>query len=220
MTTKKNSQISDPTTRERILRSAKHLFAQDGLDARVADIVEDAGANIAAINYHFGSKENLLREVLEIACGQVHDERLLLLNSVTEGGRVATVREIIESWVVPALRKVFASDDEGPFLAQLTRIVTTLDTNKKIGESVARQLDECNGAFLDALEKSRPDLTRASLVWRLFGMIGVLVFISGNNLRGMEELSRGASHPRNFDEAMREILPFLVAGFEAPAPPK
>lgn len=56
-------------TRQRLLESACEVFAQQGFrDANVADICESAGANIAAVNYHFGCKRKLYEEVLQYAC--------------------------------------------------------------------------------------------------------------------------------------------------------
>lgn len=53
-------------TRERILASASEIFGRMGFkDATIRRIAQDAGVNIAAINYHFRDKEGLYREVLE-----------------------------------------------------------------------------------------------------------------------------------------------------------
>jgi len=58
------SEESSGTTRQRVLASASELFAEKGYhETTVADICERAGANVAAVNYYFGSKENLYREV-------------------------------------------------------------------------------------------------------------------------------------------------------------
>jgi AcrR family transcriptional regulator len=50
-------------TSRSLLASASVIFAQKGYhDATIADICEQAGVNIAAVNYHFGNKETLYRE--------------------------------------------------------------------------------------------------------------------------------------------------------------
>ena len=61
-------QQKSPATRQRLLEAAVEVFAEQGYrSARVRDICERAGANIAAINYHFGDKERLYNEVLQHA---------------------------------------------------------------------------------------------------------------------------------------------------------
>jgi AcrR family transcriptional regulator len=60
-------------TREQILHTACEVFAERGYrDATHAEICEMAGANIAAINYHYGSKEKLYREVCAYAIGEMN----------------------------------------------------------------------------------------------------------------------------------------------------
>lgn len=62
-----------PDTRTRILTAARAVFADKGRDATVREICAAAGVNGAAINYHFGSKEGMLAEVLK----EVLDESMV-----------------------------------------------------------------------------------------------------------------------------------------------
>ena len=58
----------DPVTRNRLMNVAARLFAAQGFKrVTVRDICRDAGANVAAINYHFGDKEGLYTEVVRMA---------------------------------------------------------------------------------------------------------------------------------------------------------
>jgi AcrR family transcriptional regulator len=208
------SQEGEASTRDRLLAAAKRLLARDGLAVRVVDIVELAKANIAAINYHFGNKDKLLQFVLETACTEVVQERLRLLEEIENGKQVSQVREVIAIWLAPALRKVCDGDDEGAFLAQLTRIVAESRTEGHIGRGAARLLFDCNEKFVDALTNLRPDLTRETLDWRMAGMIGTLVFVAEKPWF----MSRRLSADEKFKRSMSEVLAFLVAGFDAPSP--
>ncbi|MCZ6663464.1 MAG: TetR family transcriptional regulator, partial [Actinobacteria bacterium] len=74
-------------TKERIVRAAEILFAKEGYaGTSLRQITESAGVNIAAVNYHFGSKENLLIEILDRVVGPINAERLLLLDEAQAEG--------------------------------------------------------------------------------------------------------------------------------------
>ena len=65
-----NQQIE---TRTRLLDSAEQLFAERGIDATsLRAITTAAGANLASVNYHFGSKDELFREVVSRRIGPVN----------------------------------------------------------------------------------------------------------------------------------------------------
>lgn len=203
-------------TRERLLSAARDLLARDGVAVRVADIVEQAGANIGAINYHFGSKDKLLQVVLEAACTQVVTERLRLLAIATEGGRSASICDIITAWITPALEQISGRVDEGRFVGQLTKIVLDVRNDDHIGAPSAIKLQACNATFVEALARARPDLTRTSLEWRMSGMIGTLVYAS--ETYSIRSGFAPADRAPDLEEAKTELLAFLIAGFEAPSP--
>ena len=59
---------ADRETRERLLAAGQRLFADRGFKkVTVREICREAGANVAAVNYHFGDKLGLYREVLQQA---------------------------------------------------------------------------------------------------------------------------------------------------------
>ena len=69
-------------TKDRILDTAERLFADKGYPATsLRDITNEAGVNLAAVNYHFGSKEALLSAVLDRRIGPVNEKRLELLDA-------------------------------------------------------------------------------------------------------------------------------------------
>ena len=101
------SQISETTTRERILDVAERLFAESGFEATsLRQITTDADANLAAVNYHFGSKDELIRQVLARRIGQLNAQRMQMLDDVEadSGPEGPTVEQIVESFVGPPVR--------------------------------------------------------------------------------------------------------------------
>ncbi len=72
MTASQHSSIHDPATRERLIQAATRLFAEHGYKATaVREICQAAGANVAAINYHFQSKLGLYKEVVRRVADQM-----------------------------------------------------------------------------------------------------------------------------------------------------
>ena len=59
---------TDFDTRRRLLDTAAQLFSQRGFkNVTVRDLCDEANANVAAVNYHFGSKDGLYLAVVELA---------------------------------------------------------------------------------------------------------------------------------------------------------
>src|SRR5437867_5639261 len=91
-------------TKQKILDTAERLFAQKGYAATsMRQIISKAGVNLAAIHYHFGSKEELLDEIVQRKAGPVNAERLALLEAAKEAanGRPLKVEEILEALLRP-----------------------------------------------------------------------------------------------------------------------
>ena len=98
---------SEATTRDRLLDAAEALFSEKGIrGASMREITGRASANLAAINYHFGSKEELLREIVMRRARVLFDERIKLLDRAEEaaGGQAPTVSAIVQAFVGPMFR--------------------------------------------------------------------------------------------------------------------
>ena len=75
-------------TREALLDAAESLFAEHGVQAAsLRAITQQAGANLAAVHYHFGSKEGLVRAVFSRRIGPLNEERLRRLEECEREGR-------------------------------------------------------------------------------------------------------------------------------------
>lgn len=95
-------------TRDAILESATRLFAAHGLDGvSVRDICADAGANVAAINYHFNGKDRLYQEVFERAYQAAHLEAIPQLEDHDSDAAVA-----LTAWISWYLRRTISAGDD------------------------------------------------------------------------------------------------------------
>lgn len=100
-------QGPDPT-RDRLIDSATQLLVERGFDhASVREITQHAGMNLAAVNYHFGSKDRLLEAVMWRQLRRLLDLRQHRLSELLElcrvEGRTPTFDEVVDSWFDPAI---------------------------------------------------------------------------------------------------------------------
>jgi AcrR family transcriptional regulator len=86
-------------THERILEAAQKFFAEKGFDATsVRDITAEAGCNVAAVNYHFGGKENLYLESFRVMLESLRDQRLAVLDGLMRRDPTPTLEEFLATF--------------------------------------------------------------------------------------------------------------------------
>src|ERR1700749_1293749 len=101
-------------TRTAILAAAERLYADRGFgDVTLRDIVAEANVNLAAVNYHFGSKDDLIAELFVTRSLALNRERLRELKAIEErGGGRAEIADILRALVGPTLRGCLGPDNQ------------------------------------------------------------------------------------------------------------
>ena len=134
-------------TRRRLLEAAEQLFSEEGFDrVSVRDITERAKANVAAVNYHFGSREGLVEQVMERYINPVNEERVARLDTLERraGSKPVPVEELLDAFVRPFATQVRRSElSERLFYKLMGRILG--DEMPKLPESVVRDSKRCCG---------------------------------------------------------------------------
>jgi AcrR family transcriptional regulator len=113
-----------PATKEQLILTAERLFAVHGIDAvSLRQISVEAGnANNSAVQYHFGSKEGLVRAIFEYRIPHLTRRRRLLVAEATSRGAENDLRTCIECYLLPVVEEAEADDGYYlMFLAQLQR---------------------------------------------------------------------------------------------------
>jgi len=197
-------------TKQRILDSAERLFAERGVDATsLRTIIEDARVNLAAIHYHYHSKQDLLDAVLMRRLEPVNRLRLEMLDSC---GEKPTLEAVLEAFYAPALR-VGTDPMKGgkPFVRLMGRIIAD-------GDQLPRLVKEHFGPvlkrFMEALRLAAPDLPEAELIWRMHFGIGAMA----HTLRSCNEIeliSGGLCDSSDMEALTRKLVSFVAAGFRA-----
>lgn len=207
-------------TRDRILIAAESLFMERGYAATsLRMITAKARVNLAAVNYHFGSKEALIREVFERRLGPMNAARIAHLDQLEASarGRPLTTEQIIEAIVAPALqvnRDPLAGG--AVFLRLLGRAFSEPgDTMREILPAQYRQVVV---RFKQALGRALPEMPDQELTWRMHFMFGALSYtMAGNDALKLVASCNleGVDDPESI---IRRLVPFLTAGLQAPLP--
>jgi AcrR family transcriptional regulator len=199
------------TTRDRLLDTAERLFAEHGYQATtMRTVTADAGANIAAVNYHFGSKQALLEAVVHRALGPVVEERRRRLDALELEGE-PTVEEIVDAIISPLVERL-AEPDASLVIRLLGRLF--VDPDPEMRALVKAEVSEAERRQLGMLERVLPELPREELWLRMRSMFAVV----GAHLTGAFE-SPAACLPEagGCEELRARLVTVLAAGLRAPA---
>ena len=206
-------------TKTRILDAAEQLFMEHGFEATsLRSLTSAASVNLAAVNYHFGSKEELFQAVLTRRLDPMNQERIDLLERLEResGGRPTSVEKILFAMLIPALKLARDERRGGKnFLRLLGRAYA--DPAPFIRHFLSAQYVEMIGRYKEAFLRALPHLSRQELTWRLHFVMGALSY----TLAGTDALKLfaqvTATDKDNDELLLQRLAPFLVAGLKAPA---
>ena len=159
--------MASDQTRTAILCAAERLYADRGFgDVTLRDIVAEANVNLAAVNYHFGSKDELIAELFVTRSIATNRERLIELKAAEEkGGGCATIDQILRALVGPPLRGCLGPDREGSTAARFM-IRATIESVPPIRRIRNREIDHLR-KFAAAMRRAMPDCSETELYWGL-----------------------------------------------------
>lgn len=207
-------------TKARILDSAEALFMEHGFEATSLRLITAAaGVNLAAVNYHFGSKEELFQAVLTRRLDPMNQARVSLLDRYEAQAAPALVscERILAALFVPALTLARDPARGGTnFLRLLGRAYA--DPAPFIRQFLSVQYAPMIARFKDAFARALPHLPRKELSWRLHFIMGALSYtLAGTDaLKIIAELNPVETD--NDEILLRRLAPFLLAGLTAPLP--
>src|SRR5688500_13800412 len=170
------TELSGRATKERLLNAAERLFAARGFaGTSLREVTASAGVNVAAIHYHFGSKEELLRAVLSRIVEPVNRERLEMLNQAVAAAAPApaSVEAILEAFLAPDLRIIRDLGERG---AVITRFMgrSYTEPSELVRRMIQEQFGELGSRFHQALCRAVPDVPPDELFWRLMAVVAVI----------------------------------------------
>ncbi len=199
------------STKQRILDSAEALFARHGFaGASLRQVTAAAKVNLAAVNYHFGSKENLINEVFRRRLDVLNSERLQALSAALAAPEVR-LEDVLAAFIRPAL--AMAQDEHGGagFVRVLARAYAEHNTQlrKFLHDNYSPTLKQFAAAFARLL----PHLDKQELYWRLDIVSGALTYAMAD----FGLIKRRGTTPQQHQElAVQHLIKFAAAGLRAP----
>jgi len=201
-------------TRDRLLNVAERLFAQRGYEATsVRDITAEAGCNVAAVNYHFGGKDNLYLETFRGLLGELRDLRIRRIRAdMAEAGETATLELFVES-MANAFLQPFVDEGRGRLLmAFVSREM--VDRHLPAGVFLDEFIRPLLDVALEQLDAVGPPLDPITARLCLMSLVGQLLHV----LRAQPMMSSGTSVdlvPADLKSHVDHVVRFTVGGIRA-----
>ena len=204
--------LNNPTsTKERILAAAEALFAQRGFDgASLRQLTASAGVNLAAVNYHFGSKEKLVEQVFKRRLDALNQHRLAELDKIA-GQPGTTLDDVLAAYIRPALE--LSHEGNGSlFMRVLARAFAEHDDTLRqfLSENYGHVMRQFTAEFARLL----PHLEKAELYWRIDLVTGALTHAMSGF--GMIQRKDNVSEQQHREQTAAHLIRFAAAGLSHP----
>lgn len=201
-------------TKDRILDSAERLFARDGFEATsLRAITAEANVNLAAVNYHFQSKDALVQAVIGRRMGPLNAQRIALLDAyeAQAGDGPVPLEKIMDAFLRPIIELVGSHARE--FVPLIGRLYT--EPGEFAVRLFERQFEHLARRFVPALQRALPGLPRVELIWRLHFAIGALAHTMAAS-KMLEMMSGGSCEISDVEGTLTRLKAFILAGLTAP----
>jgi len=199
------------STKERILSAAERLFAEHGFaETSLREVTSRADVNLAAVNYHFGSKSNLINEVFRRRLDDLSARRIEALRRA-ESEDPGALERVLAAFIEPALALSLDRQGGSAFVRVIARAYAEKD------DSLRRFLSDNYGhvmrEFARAIARCQPDLSREQLYWRLDFLAGALTYAMADF--GQIKRPGNVSEKTHCERAAAELIRFAAGGLRA-----
>jgi AcrR family transcriptional regulator len=203
-------------TRLALIKAATILFADRGLDAvSVRDITSAARTNISAITYHFGSKDELIREVYKTSMTPRRDARLAALEEYERrvGKDGVEPEGVLRALIEATVRAAMEPKGEASYAMRLVFQAYAL-RRPLLDDVISQEMDGFARHFIEALGRAVPGVTPEEIGWRYYFVIGATLFTSFDSHRSsrLRRLTDGLCDTSNADRMIEQLLAFFMQG--------
>jgi len=189
-------------TKDKILDAAERLFGEQGYsETSLRHIIADAGVNLAAIHYHFGSKEDLLLQLVRRRAEPINQARLDMLErfEAEAGPEPVALEKLLEAFLAPAAQA-------GARHPELVRLMGRMHAEGAMPAGIQSEFEPMARRFIAAARRALPDLPEQELFWRLQAVGATMAHTMLHATAGSEDLNR----------SIKSLIAFLSGGLRAP----
>lgn len=205
--------IPESGAKRKLLDAAELLFAEKGFEAvSVRDITQLAKTNVAAVNYHFGSRDHLLTLVMLRYMTPVTEERLARLEFIERKwhGNSPPLEEILDSLVRPLVAQVKKSELAERLFYKLTGRICAGQADG-LPPQIEDQFKRTSERFSKALAQALPSIPPEELAWRIHFVIGGMIHMLTHG-EIFSRISGGVSGSPTMEVTLSRFIRFAAAG--------
>jgi len=207
------------TTKSKILDAAEHLFALNGFNGTsLREITSQAEVNLAAVNYHFGSKKELIKAVMSRYMDELSPRLVNSLEKICESDEKPTLVEVFSAFIEPLLwLNEYRENGTSNFLQLLGRGYT--DSQGFLRWFLTTQYPGVISNFVKAIYKAYPELTAEEVFWRLHFTMGTLIFTMSSSNALLDIAKNDFDNNIDISGVIHKVIPYIAAGVAAPIMP-
>jgi len=204
------------STKDKILDAAENLFADKGFNGTsLREITSLADVNLAAVNYHFGSKKELIKAVMSRYMNELSPKLQSALSIICQQSTPPNLDEVFSAFIDPLLSlNVFRENGTSIFLQLLGRGYT--DSQGFLRWFLTTQYPEVITNFVNAVQRAYPELSAEDIFWRLHFTMGTVVFTMSSSDALMDIAQSDFAQKVDIADVIRKVIPFVAAGVGAP----
>lgn len=203
-------------TKERILVASEELVARDGFDGvSLRDITAAAGVNLAAVHYHFGSKDGLVDALITRYIRPINLERLRLLDQIEAefGERPVPVERVLEAFMRPLVDRLGIPGISAMlFFKMVGRCMS--ERGYRMPEALMPVYEQVGTRYVQALRRSLPEIPEEAIYWRMHFVLGAVAHTLAHGEK-VSAVSKGRAGEATPESVMRRLIAFSAAGLRA-----
>ncbi len=200
-------------TKERLLDAAEQLFAERGFEgASLRAVTQAAGTSVSAANYHFGSKQALLRATLRRRVEPMNRLRLERLDALeaAAAGAPLSLEALLDAFLRPAFEVRAAAQGGSAYYRQIAARLYS-DPPELVSDLKRELFGPVFERFFAALQRTLPDHSPSALALAFQFTVGTVIHVMSGQLEGALGIGDGDVRPAD-EEVLRRMVAYTVSG--------